>query len=79
MLRCFCRALYAVMLSPEVGRTSKAPMFVSLVFKVGPALRCSAQISFAFRSHCIRSRSFHAIIPESSIVCCAATLLCCWI
>ncbi len=76
MLLSFCRALYAVMLSPEVGRTSKAPMFVSLVFKVGPALPCSAQISFAFRSHCIRSRSFHTI-PESSIVCCAATLLCC--
>jgi CBF/Mak21 family len=30
---CQCRALYAVMLSPEVSRVNKAPMFVSLVFK----------------------------------------------
>ena len=36
-----CRALYEVMLSPEVGRTNKAPMFLSLLFK---AMR--ADVSF---------------------------------
>ncbi|CAL8467747.1 g7285 [Coccomyxa elongata] len=29
----FYRALYEVMLSPEVGRTNKAPMFLSLLFR----------------------------------------------
>ena len=29
-----CRALYAVLLSPEVARTTKAPMFLALLFKV---------------------------------------------
>ncbi len=28
-----CRALYEVMQSAEVGRTNKAPMFLSLLFK----------------------------------------------
>lgn len=40
------RALYAVMLSPEVGRGSKAPMFLSLLFKamradVSPKRACA--------------------------------------
>ena len=29
------RALYAVLLSPEVAHTAKAPMFLALLFKVG--------------------------------------------
>ena len=32
-----CRALYAVLLSPEVPRTNKAPMFLALLFKVSAA------------------------------------------
>jgi len=35
-----CRTLYAVMLSPEVPHTAKAPMFLALLFKV--RLDCNA-------------------------------------
>lgn len=30
---CTCRALYETLLSPEVARSNKAPMFLSLLFK----------------------------------------------
>ena len=38
------RALYAVLLSPEVAHTAKAPMFLSLLFKVLKRLRNTTKL-----------------------------------
>ena len=60
-----CRALYAVLLSPEVPRTNKAPMFLALLFKVltSSFLSLSSNTSATLTS----SINYHFIISYSSI------------
>ena len=47
---CVCRALYAVLLSPDVSRANKAPMFVSLVFKARLCNALSSRCAVGMRS-----------------------------
>jgi ribosome biogenesis protein MAK21 len=59
----FYRALYAVLCSPELQRSSKAPMFLSLLFKARAGAAPAAL-------HAVFLLRFAAQQPDAPCVCC---------